>query len=247
MSATRTSFTRGRPCAAPASDSRRSIACQPSHVTRPGTRSRSHASGSSGHGRVAAARPASRSSRTRATVSVAHFLFVPITPLGPRLIQPTAYSPTERLAVVADDAAALVADRAAGLVERDAGERRAAVADRAQDEPARDDLLVARRARAEVLVDLVAHDAQPGDRAVLAVAEHRDRRAQEAQLDAVRSGRSGSRCAYSRRISTLRRAVASAASDSSQAALCSSSSSSPRVDDRRRHGSARPARAARGS
>ena len=37
--------------------------------------------------------PAASSSRIRATVSAASFLLVPITPDGPRLIQPTQYSP----------------------------------------------------------------------------------------------------------------------------------------------------------
>ena len=35
-------------------------------------------------------RPARASSSSSSTVSVASFLFVPITPLGPRLIQPVA-------------------------------------------------------------------------------------------------------------------------------------------------------------
>ena len=47
------------------------------------------ASGSAGAPSV----PASASSTIRATVSAASFLLVPITPDGPRLIQPTAYSP----------------------------------------------------------------------------------------------------------------------------------------------------------
>ena len=64
------------------------------HVTRPGTRVAQPrldrvAAGAAG----SLSRPACRSSTSCATVSVAHFLFVPITPDGPRLIQPTAYSP----------------------------------------------------------------------------------------------------------------------------------------------------------
>src|SRR3954454_22025552 len=45
-------------------------------------------------------------------------------------------------AVVADHPAALVADQAAALVERDPGQRQAAVADRAQPQPAGDHLLL---------------------------------------------------------------------------------------------------------
>ena len=80
--------------------------------------------------------PASRSSRIRATVSVASFLLVPMTPDGPRLTQPTTYSPTSCSPLVAEHAPAEVGDQAAALVERDAGQRRAAVADRA-DAPGR--------------------------------------------------------------------------------------------------------------
>ena len=43
--------------------------------------------------RVADERPARASSRSSSAVSVASFLFVPITPLGPRLIQPVQYTP----------------------------------------------------------------------------------------------------------------------------------------------------------
>jgi hypothetical protein len=52
-----------------------------------------------------------------------------------------------RLPVLAAHAAAVVADQAAPEVERDVGERRAAVADRADDEPAGDDLLAVARHR----------------------------------------------------------------------------------------------------
>ena len=91
------------------------------------------------------------------------------------------------LAVLVDHAAALVADQPAALVERDAGQRRAAVADRAQHEAAGDDLLLAGGDGAQApFVDLDSLTiADAGDRAVLALAEDLDRRAQEAQLDAA--------------------------------------------------------------
>src|SRR6478735_5727914 len=88
------------------------------------------------------------------------------------------------LAALAKDAAAEVADQAAALVEGDAGQRRAAVADRAQDEAAGDDLLLAGRDGAAVL-DPVLDDADAGHATVLALAEDLDRGAEEAQLDAV--------------------------------------------------------------
>src|SRR3954454_18460672 len=90
-------------------------------------------------------------------------------------------------AVVAGHPAALVADQAAALVERDPGQRQAAVADRAQHEPAGDDLLLVRghgaQAAARVGLDAVAHHPHAGHRAVLTLAEDLHRRAQEAQLD----------------------------------------------------------------
>ena len=46
-----------------------------------------------GIGRLARKPPASRSASRLSTVSWASFLFVPMTPEGPRLIQPTAYWP----------------------------------------------------------------------------------------------------------------------------------------------------------
>src|SRR3954452_24667821 len=94
ISGTRTSFTRGRLCGSPAATSWSSIAFQPAHVTSPGTRPRSHASTSAPSSYVGVLRrAAAASSNNRATVSVAHFLLVPMTPDGPRLTQPAAYSP----------------------------------------------------------------------------------------------------------------------------------------------------------
>src|SRR4051794_23243477 len=95
ISGTRTRLTRGRPPEAPHARSCWSIASHPPHVTSPATRACSQASTASpppSGGFVS--RPRARSSSSPATVSAAHFLFVPMTPDGPRLIQPTAYSPT---------------------------------------------------------------------------------------------------------------------------------------------------------
>src|SRR3954447_12432877 len=87
------SFTRGRPGADawPAAVSIASIACQPSQLIACGADSATSASMSSATGRLT--RPAATSSRILATVSWESFLFVPITPDGPRLIQPDTYSP----------------------------------------------------------------------------------------------------------------------------------------------------------
>src|SRR5262249_47801852 len=79
------SFTRGRPSGSPALRSRASIARQPSSSTyRVPFSSRSRARSPP----CEDSRPARASSSSRSTVSVASFLFVPITPLGPRLIHP---------------------------------------------------------------------------------------------------------------------------------------------------------------
>src|SRR5581483_9400396 len=80
------SFTRGRPSGSPAARSAASIACQPSYSTNsapfsPRTSPRSR-------GEAAWSLPPRASASSSSTVSVASFLFVPITPHGPRLIQP---------------------------------------------------------------------------------------------------------------------------------------------------------------
>ena len=65
------------------------------------------------------------------------------------MIQPTTYSPRQRRAAGGvEHAAAVVGDHAAALVERHAGQRDAAVADRAEHEPRGDRLALARWARA---------------------------------------------------------------------------------------------------
>src|ERR671911_419258 len=86
-----TSFTRGRPDSSPRRCSCSSIACQPSQSTACGARSRTHSNVGSvtGSGNASAAPSAAIS----AGEPEAHFLLVPITRLGPRLIQPATYCP----------------------------------------------------------------------------------------------------------------------------------------------------------
>jgi len=85
-------FTRGRPVAAPRACSLASSCRQFAYVIMCVWRSASRRSiaavcGCSGCNK----RPASRSASMHATVSIASGLLLPITPLGPRLIQPAAY------------------------------------------------------------------------------------------------------------------------------------------------------------
>ena len=152
-----------------------------------------------------------------------------MTPLGPRLIQPTAYSPGSASPSSSETRPPSLRISPRRSSNGTPGERRAAVADRAQDEAALDDLLARRSApRAGAVLaalDPVARDAQAGDRAVL-VAEDLDRRAQEAQHDPVRLARAA-RAARTRAGS--RRCAARSRSrrrTRASAALCSSSSSS---------------------
>src|SRR3954447_10677634 len=169
------------------------MASQPCHVTRPGTRARSQSSmpspsASSGSLR----RPFSASSATLATVSDASFLFVPMTPLAPRLIQPTAYSPGigRPSSVVTRPESLRISPRSSPKGQpgrgraREARQGLAAVAEGAQDEATFDRLLLAGGHRAQaaggVRLDAVADDAQAADRRVVGVfAEHLERRAQE--------------------------------------------------------------------
>src|SRR5581483_11823898 len=92
------SFTRGRPRGSPAARSAASIACQPSYSTKCAPFSRSSSS-SDPPPPWRASLPAAASASSCSTVSTASFLFVPMTPLGPRLIQPAQYvrsAPTTR-------------------------------------------------------------------------------------------------------------------------------------------------------
>src|SRR5215218_5867779 len=93
----------------------------------------------------------------------------------------------DRRAAVGDDAAAVVAKRGAPVVEGEARQRHAAVADAAKDDPAGDRLAPVRRDRddppALVLLEPVAHDL---DRLDALVAEDRDRRDEEPQADRAR-------------------------------------------------------------
>ena len=61
------------------------------------------------------------SAKIASTVSWASFLFVPITPEGPRLIQPTAYSPGQaaRRRIGLEDATTVVGDHAASARRRE--------------------------------------------------------------------------------------------------------------------------------
>jgi hypothetical protein len=70
-----------------------SIACQPSQTTASGAQRPIHSAHASASADPEPSRPASASATILATVSAASFLLVPITPLGPRLIHPTTYSP----------------------------------------------------------------------------------------------------------------------------------------------------------
>ena len=71
----------------------------------------------------ALSRPASASWIRQVAASCPSFLFVPITPLGPRRIQPVTYSPGQVMLPV-DDAPGHVRDRPPALVERDFRNRR---------------------------------------------------------------------------------------------------------------------------
>src|SRR5262249_25389679 len=83
------SLTRGRPSGSPSERSCSSTACQPASSTKSTLRPRRSSSSSPP---VLSSRPAAASSSRRSHVSAASFLFVPITPLGPRLIQPATYT-----------------------------------------------------------------------------------------------------------------------------------------------------------
>ena len=166
---------------------------------RPSPRSRRAPAGARGRtpraprrrsARGRAARPAARSSSSRSTVSLASFLLVPITPLGPRLAQPTTYSPRRTR-----PPSLAISPRAAS--NGHVGERRAAVADRAEHGARRDlDPLVGRDARAArrpapASSSLRASD----DRLDVPVAADLDGREQEAQHDAPRRAGAASRAA----------------------------------------------------
>src|SRR5262245_56885605 len=95
------------------------------------------------------------------------------------------------LAVLPDDTALHVRHHAPGLVERQPGQRDAAVADAAEDDPARDHLGPFGRDRADLsviaLTELVVHDL---DRLDPPLAEDRHRRDEEAEAKRLRlSGR----------------------------------------------------------
>ena len=135
-----------------------------------------------------------RSASIASTVSWASFLFVPITPEGPRLIQPTTYSPGERLAAVGvEHAPALVGDHRRALVEGDARQRDAAVADRAKHEPGGDPSRArsvgSRAQRAARRADELVADELDGAEAAVRVRLERGGREQEAQHDPLAAAR----------------------------------------------------------
>ena len=132
-------------------------------------------------------RPARASSSNSSTVSVASFLLVPITPVGPRLIQPVQKTPGTGAPSVSTHAAAGVRDDAPLLVERNAREPDAVIPDAAQHDPARNRLLLVRRhgaqSAAAVLLEPVSHHP---DGFHATVADDRDRRGEKAQPDCTR-------------------------------------------------------------
>ena len=147
-------------------------------------------------------------------VACAHFLFVPMIPLGPRLIQPVTYSRSPT-----DDAAPVIGDQAASVVERQSGHGASAVADRAEHEARRQRLGCARRACGERPV--LAKDElvdRYDDALDAAVADDLHRGAQEAQRD--RPGPLASRARAAKSCSTaMLRFVVGDASSSSAARL----------------------------
>ena len=130
-----------------------------------------------------------RSAKIASTVSWASFLLVPITPEGPRLIQPTTYSPGKGGAGGGvEDAAGVVGDGGGALVEGDAGKGDAAVADRAKDEAGGDRLVLVGGLGAKTAVgcggEPVADERDGGEMTGGAGCE-RGGREQEAQDDAL--------------------------------------------------------------
>ena len=194
-SARRTSLTRGRPCGSPAVRSCSSIACQPSHVTASGAR-------------------AARRRRRRSALAVEHAGLGVLDDLGHRVggvllvgadhAARPALDPADRVLAAMRDArlvahaAAVVADQPARGVEGHVADGPAGVADRAEHEPAADDLLLAGRRRRGRPRSGCGRRA---GRSPL-VAEDLDRRAPELQADAPAVGaraRARRRSAGSRR------------------------------------------------
>ena len=87
-------FNRGRPQFLPFASSSASSARQSEYVTASGCRARTSASAAPGSGCSGSpTAPRATSSIIAVTVSTASGLLVPMTPLGPRLIQPATYKP----------------------------------------------------------------------------------------------------------------------------------------------------------
>src|SRR4051812_48354993 len=107
----------------------------------------------------------------------------------PALDPARAVRPRDVFAVVGEDAAGVVADRAARLVERNVGQGHTAVADAAEHETARDRLALVRSDGDNAILtrlEPVAHDLDRLD-ALLAV--DRDRGGEEAQVQRLRLAR----------------------------------------------------------
>ena len=120
---------------------------------------------------------AARSSSNRATVSAAHFLLVPMTPDGPRLIHPTAYSPVRSVPSgshtrppsvrISPRRSSKERPGAAGRGSRSSGSRAAR------------DHLVLRGGHARSRLEAVAHHTHAGHPSAAGLAEDLDRRAQK--------------------------------------------------------------------
>ena len=152
------------------------------HRSAPRARSSSTRS-STGRRRAA---PSAASASSEATVSRASCLLVPTTPLGPRLIQPATYSPGDGCPS-RSTRPVLVRHGARPLVDRQAGQRRAEVAHRADDEVGRQHVQLAGAHRPALAVDRGALHLHAGD-PVLAEQPHGPGEEAQAQPGTARLG-----------------------------------------------------------
>ena len=165
---------------------------------RPSRRAAPRASGR----RRAARRPARASASSRSTVSVASFLFVPITPLGPRLIQPGAVGPARRRRRGPPRSGS----SPLRVVEGHAGQRDALVADAAEDETGRDHLALAGRARDERPPSSTSSLRTTSTASTRPSPTERDRRGEEAQARSAAACRLAAAARTRCSSSTFRRA-----------------------------------------
>ena len=134
--------------------------------------------------------PAARSSKIELTVSFASFLLVPITPLGPRLIQPDGVHALHLFAGLwVAGAPVVVRDRSGALVERATPRGHALVADRAENQAAFDLLALPGIDRAHATVLFAQLVPAYDDRFDLPVTANLDRGGEEAQDDPLRLAR----------------------------------------------------------